>query len=281
MKKSNREQSGAERNRSSARERAVRLRQQQHRREVRTKWIVRSAVAVTIAAVIAGIAVVIVSAQRPAGSGPKNMANDGIRIGQGLSAAEAPARPADAPVTPNPAATPGVPTITIYSDYMCPGCGIFETTNRDQLQRWVDTGAATVEYHPLAILDRFSLGSKYSSRSTNAAACVANYSPNSFFSFNALLFANQPEENTDGLSNDTLKGLVRQSGPTDAAAIEQCVDTDEFGRWATLATGRAVAKSQGSVPPIQGTPTIFVNDRQYSGPLTDAAQFAEFVSSVG
>jgi protein-disulfide isomerase len=93
----------------------------------------------------------------------------------------------------------GPDKVSTWVDFMCPYCGQFEKTNGDQIKEWVTSGAATVEIHPIAILTTRSNGTKYSERSANAAACVADRSPDSFFDFNSLLFANQPAEGTDGL----------------------------------------------------------------------------------
>ena len=44
----------------------------------------------------------------------------------------------------------------------------------------------------------------YSLRAANAAACVAELSPDEFFAFHEALFVDQPEENTDAYSDDDL-----------------------------------------------------------------------------
>jgi hypothetical protein len=65
-----------------------------------------------------------------------------------------------------------VANIVMYVDYLCPFCGQFEATNSESLRTMVESGAATLEVHPIAILTNKSAGTQYSLRAANAAACV-------------------------------------------------------------------------------------------------------------
>ena len=105
-----------------------------------------------------------------------------------------------------------VANIVMYIDYLCPFCGQFEATNSESMRTMVESGAATLEVHPIAILTNKSAGTQYSLRAANAAACVADSSPDSFFDYNAILFENQPEEGSTGLTNDELKSLAEEVG---------------------------------------------------------------------
>ena len=124
-----------------------------------------------------------------------------------------------------------VANIVMYVDYLCPFCGQFEATNSESMRTMVESGAATLETHPIAILTNKSAGTQYSDRAANAAACVADSSPDSFFDFNAILFENQPEEGTEGLSNDELKALADEAGVSSLSTIEQCIDDEQFKSW--------------------------------------------------
>ena len=68
-------------------------------------------------------------------------------------------------------------TVTTYVDYMCPACNQFETENAALLDDLREKGEVKVEYVPIAILDRFSQGTRYSTRSAGAAYCVAEHDP--------------------------------------------------------------------------------------------------------
>ncbi|AMM19936.1 hypothetical protein AX769_06895 [Frondihabitans sp. PAMC 28766] len=143
------------------------------------------------------------------------------------------------------------------------------------------SGAATVTYHPLAILTSQSLGTKYSVRSANAAACVATYSPDAFFDFNAAMFAKQPAENTSGLSNAQLVSLVNGvDGITSTSRIDKCISDETYASWVADATQRALS---GPIPgarisKIASTPTVLANGQQYkySTPFT-VEEFSNFV----
>lgn len=267
--------------REAAREKAKVLREQQKRRDRRNRVLLQGGVIVGLVAILAVVALILVpNITRQAGPGPANMASDGIVIGEGLVARTTDPIAADGTPTPTASdSTSGAVDIRVYLDYLCPYCGQFETTNGDQIKEWVNSGAATVEIHPLAILTSRSNGTKYSERAANAAACVANTSPDSFFDFNALLFANQPEEGTDGLTNDELKGFVETSGAADTATIDSCIDSKSYVSWVQDATERATS---GPLPGTQlanvsGTPTVLVNGQSYTGSLTDPEAFSAFV----
>src|SRR5699024_1409638 len=84
--------------------------------------------------------------------------------------------------------------VDVYSDFMCPFCSLFEQTNGELLAELRESGDIALTYHPVAILDRFSEGTAYSTRAVTAAALVADQAPESFVALNDLLFANQPAE---------------------------------------------------------------------------------------
>ena len=269
--------------REAAREKAKALREQQRKKDLRNRIFLFGGLGVVVIAIGVAVTLIIVSAIKPAGPGPQNMASDGLTVSQGFVATTTPSQAADAePTAPTPDYSTGVVDIQVYVDYLCPYCGQFEATNSEQIGQWIESGAATLTTHPLAILDRGSLGTKYSTRSANAAACVANYSPDSFYDFSALLFKNQPAENTEGLDNDKLKSLVGEAGVTDQSAINSCIDDKTYYGWVADATSRAL---QGPLPgtddqSVTGTPTVLVNGQKYSGSLTDPDAFSAFVVQV-
>ena len=62
---------------------------------------------------------------------------------------------------------------TTYIDFMCPVCNQFEQLYGPTIQGLVDDGTITLGIHPIAILDRQSQGTEYSTRAANAMYCVA------------------------------------------------------------------------------------------------------------
>ena len=267
--------------REDARSKAKEHRIAQQKKDKRNRFLLQGGIAVAVIAVIAVVALSISSSVKPAGPGPVNMASDGIVLGIGMKAQPTEALADGAAPVPS-VATPGTIDIRIYQDYLCPYCKDFDVTNSDQIQKLVESGAATVEVHPIALLTSRSAGTKYSLRAASAAACVANYSPDDFWAMNQAFYTQQPAEGTAGLDDSMIKDLIQASGASNTAAINKCIDDKTFEKWAQAATDRALT---GPLPgtqvaSVQGTPTVLVNGIQYQGSLTDAAAFNSFVLQV-
>lgn len=270
--------------RDEARDKARQLRAEHKKKERRSRWLLQGGIAVVLVAIIAIIALVITNSIRPERSGPRNMASDGILIGEGLTPAQSPGIAPEATPVPSAPNAPGIVAITIWVDYLCPVCGEFEEENGELIRTLVDSGAATVEYHPIAILTSLSAGTGYSLRAANAAACVSNYNPDAFFDFNAGLFADQPEEGSEGLTDDELLEIARAAGAT-STSLERCVDEGRFFEWVKAATTRAgngpLPVEGTEVENVRGTPTILVNGELYNPSYPfDSTEFSQFVLSA-
>lgn len=267
--------------RAEAREKARQLREEQQKRERRNRWLLQGGVAFVAVALVAVIALVLVSSVRPAGPGPRNMASDGVRIGADFSVASTAALPADGTPVASEANPPGVVDIQIVVDYLCPICREFEETNGAFLETLIASGAATVEYRPVAILTGRSAGTEYSLRAANAVACVVDRTPSAFLAFHTALFAEQPEEGTPGLDDARLVELAVDAG-SPRTAVERCVTERTFASWVRAATDRALSGPlpirNVEVDRVQGTPTIFVNGQrfEYRYPF-EQEDFAQFV----
>lgn len=266
--------------REAAREKARILREEQQKKDKHTKLILQGSIILASVAIVAIIALVLVNSIRPAGPGPSNMASDGIQISQGFIATETAAlQPGDEPVPNVRDEASGVLDIQMYVDYLCPVCGQFEATNGDYISSLLENGGTTVEIHPIAILDRLSQGAKYSTRAANATACVADLSPNQFYDFHNQLYANQPAENTAGLSDDELIALTQTAQVENPNKIASCIKDQTFKNWAGAATARALNGPipNSNVDKVTGTPTIIVNGLKYEGAVNDLASFQAFV----
>ncbi|BDZ49268.1 hypothetical protein GCM10025867_15090 [Frondihabitans sucicola] len=268
--------------RAAAREKARLARQRQRRRARGTRWALFGGLGLVVVALVVGVVVVVVSSIHPSGPGPANMANDGITIGKDFKAVQADAQsPSAEPSATTTAATGQTVKISIYLDYLCPICGSFEKTNNDYIKGLVRSGAATVDYHPIAILTNQSLGTKYSQRAANAGACVANFSPDAYFDFNTAMFADQPQEGTSGRTDAQLIELVRSlDGVTHTAQISRCITKQTYASWVVSATQRALSGpiADASIKKVSGTPTVLVNGQQYkyTTPFT-TDEFSNFV----
>jgi protein-disulfide isomerase len=266
--------------RAAARDKARQIREEQKRKDRRNRILIQGGIGVAVLAALAIVAVIIVSSIRPPVPGPANMASDGILIGKGLKAVSSQGlKPGASPVANKQSKDGSTVSIVTYVDYLCPYCGEFERTNATQIGKLVDNGAATIEIHPIPLLQSSSAGTKYSLRASNAAACVANYDPNSFWNVNKNFFAKQPEENSPGLTDDQIKALIKGAGATNLSSIDKCIDKGTYNNWSQDTLDRALDGPipNSSVAKLTGTPLVLVNGQQYKGSLTSADDFRAFI----
>ena len=267
--------------REAARETARREREAEKKRQRRNRIFLQGGIGIGIIAVIAVIALFFVNSSAPGGPGPNNMASGGIVL-VGKSGAVAPVTTGPAPA--NGALTPtkttagdGVAHIVTYEDWSCPSCKSFEATYASKIAALVGNGTATLEVHPVAILDRNYPGSRYSSRAANVAACVANYAPSKFMDAQSSFYKNQPAEGSSGLSNSAMITLLKAAGVNDPA-IDGCVTKESFKSWVSQVT-QVTSSNKSLADPTSGgfgTPTVFVNNKRWDS-KTD---FLSFVSSA-
>lgn len=160
----------------------------------------------------------------------------------------------------------GEDTVAVFVDFQCPICASFEEQYGEQLEAAAADGRITLEYHPIAILDRYSQGTEYSSRSAGAAFCVAESNPDLYLDYSKTLFDNQPAENSAGLTTDQLADFAAQVGADDAVS---CI-TDE--------TYRKFGAAQAKAHEIGGTPTIEVNGKRLD---LQAGEITEMEKLIG
>ncbi len=147
----------------------------------------------------------------------------------------------------------GAVRVDVYLDLMCPICHQFEQLNGDDLTTLRENGTIALYYHPVAILNRYSQGTMYSTRAAAALATVAEYDPSHFHDFLMALFQNQPAENSRGLTNLEIEDVARGIGVPDDV-VARFAD-GEFTRWVTAAT------DQSSKDGLQGTPWIRADEQ--------------------
>jgi protein-disulfide isomerase len=248
--------------RKIARDKARALRASQKKKDKRNRVLLRSGIIAGIVAIAAVVTIVLVTSIRPPHDGPANMASDGVLITTGLKAARSPARAADAKPTPHPLDTSGqVVNIVTYVDYLCQYCGQFDQTNGEQIGKLVSSGAATLEIHPLPFYaNRSAQGTQYSLRAANAAACVANYSPDQFFDFNRLMFEHEPSQTSVGLTDDKIAGYAEQAGAGSMSDIRTCI--------------------QDKSVTADDLPLVLVDGQRFTGSVTDATDFRAFIQQA-
>ncbi|MET8152410.1 DsbA family protein [Actinoplanes sp. NPDC049668] len=212
--------------------------------------------AVVIIGLVVAIVVTVVKAgdtdstARPAASGP-------VVPPQGSEGGALVTGRAEAPVR-----------LEVYADYMCPYCGRFERANGAEIARLIGAGTVRQYLHPLAFLDEQSEGTRYSSRAANAAATVQDRAPDKLLAFNSALYADQPAEGSEGLSDEQIAGLARQAGVPEpvVGAFGQGI----FEPWVAASTEEAFAAGLEGTPFVKINGKVFEGDLYAVGPLTQA-----------
>lgn len=183
---------------------------------------------------------------------PKNATSDGgVIVG-----------PSDAPVT-----------VTVYYDYMCPACGAFEKANGDELDKLLADRTINVDLRPISFLDKASQGTEYSTRAANDFWTVVDAAgPDTAWAFHEALYANQPQENSPGLTDDKLAEIARGAGVPDS--VVATFGDKTYAGYVAEVTQKAFDSG------VTGTPTIKINGKPFegnpyeTGPLTDAINAA-------
>jgi protein-disulfide isomerase len=160
--------------------------------------------------------------------------------------------------------------LSLYEDFLCPACGNFEKQFGPTVSKLIDSGAVAADYYMVSILDR--QGDGYSTRSANAAYCVADESTDAFRRFHAALYAQQPPEGVGPFpDNARLTEVARQAGA--AGGVPECISS---GRYEEMVKGLAAATG------VNSTPTIRINGEDYQPSTPDAliAKIEEIVGNV-
>lgn len=267
--------------REAARETARIEREAEKKRQRRNKILLQGGIGVAIIAVIAVVVAIVVQPPAPGTPGPKNMASNGILFtdkgGVATPTLTGAAAADGKPKATKTDTTDGLAHIVTYVDWACSACKSFEATYADQIQQLVASGSATLEVHPISILDRAYGTSRYASRAANTAACIANYDPSKFLAAQTVFYDKQPAEGTSGLTDSEIKALVTSAGISDPA-VTKCIDTEKFKSWVTNVTDVTTAMTALLNPQANGfsTPTVVVNGKRWD----NTGDFLKFAASA-
>lgn len=226
---------------TSARERL----QEAHRRERKAATVRRrTVIAVSAVAALAAIGGTVVAVATASGSAPA-----------------APSGPVATPAnTSGPDGTVVVygradapHTLQVYEDFRCPVCRQFETSAGTAVQQLADNGTYKIEYHLAAFLDD-NLGGKGSHTALAAAGAALDQGVDTFKKFHDVLYANQPEETTDGFGDvNHVLDLAAKVPGLRTAAFTKTVTEGTYRPWAAKVD--AAFASSGT----QGTPTVLLD----------------------
>lgn len=274
--------------REQAREKARLAQEAEKKREKRNRLMLQGGIVLVVLAVIGVVALVLTQTMKPAGPGPANMISGGVTFTKDLEVVETPALGEGEERVERDIDFDALPIdVAIYVDYSCPGCGVFEQTYGEMLERYTGNGDINLTIYPVNFLDSSS-GTKYSTRAANLVACVVEQQPEHAFALhNELLSAevqpgqNQPNWHTD----EQLIEIAERVGVDPTTNLKQCMKDQRFagfisGNWkAASETGilgladDAVLYSNTSTGELQdadspqrlvGTPTVIINGQQWN-----------------
>ncbi|WDH78135.1 thioredoxin domain-containing protein [Microbacterium esteraromaticum] len=276
--------------RDAVRNKAQQVRAQQSRARVMRRIIIGVVAIVAVGSIGTAVAYTVGSSISKPELSPLGMDADGVTVsdvtpapGDGATPTpEATASEAGTTATPTPDPTEtatGPTEIHVYVDYLSAAASEFEGANARQLATWIEQGAVTVTYHPVAMLTASSNGTKYSLRAASAAACVATYSQEQFYDYNHELLTDQPEIDTDGRTDVQLADLAVAVGVQNPKQVRECIEQQDFVKWAKGATTRAL---EGPLPgskdlKLTNEALVVVEGKAYVGAMGDPAEFSQFV----
>ena len=279
----------ARNSREAVREKAQQVHAKQSRARLMRRIIIGAVAVLAIGSIGTAVALAVTSSLSKPTLSPSGLNGDGVTVTD-VTVAQSGEDQLDTPEpteagksttpTPTPEATAAETIdIHIYVDYLSTGAAEFEAANARQLAGWINEGAVTVTYHPVALLTANSNGTKYSLRAAAAAACVATYSSEQFFDYNHELLSGQPAADSDGHTDADLADLAVAVGAQDVKKVRSCIEDQDFVSWAKDATARAL---EGPLPgtkdlKLSGSPMILVDGEVYVVSMKDAAEFSQFV----
>lgn len=164
----------------------------------------------------------------------------------------------------------GRPTVAVYLDFMCPGCGELDRALAPSLETMARAGQINLEIHPNGFLDPLSTDA-YSTRAAAAWAYVAEHDPDHALAYMQALYdpAFQPQEGSAyrPVSDGALAARAESAGvPHDTA---QAAVKGEYRAWIkALAAYTPLRPSlqhpDGKYKGEMTTPTVTVNGRYWS-----------------
>ncbi len=140
-----------------------------------------------------------------------------------------------------------------WEDFQCPYCDNYSVNIEPHLiSQYVTTGQVEITYHDFTFIGPASFDASV------AARCAGNQGQ--FWAYMEYLFANQGPEN-GGWANRTLFDKIAKAVGLNQATFDQCLSDPSI-----LAAVKAET-AQGQSLGIQGTPTLFINGKQYTGSI--------------
>ena len=146
--------------------------------------------------------------------------------------------------------------VSVYSDYLCGYCALFEELNADTMAEMREAGDIVVEYHTIAIYSDSPLDMQLAA----SAALIADRAPEQFLDFHHALMAYQPTiMEQQSISHEEIAGIARDVGVgtdvvTQLESGEYVDGEGGYAPWVVAATDKA-SQDLGRL----ATPTILID----------------------
>ncbi|WP_210603252.1 DsbA family protein [Brevibacterium oceani] len=272
--------------RKKARENARQIAANQAKKEKTAKTILYVGIGVVIVAVLAVVGVLIFQQNKPAVN-PENYVSEGITVSKDNALVQPLKMPegekTDLPAATDAGAKKDAATVTVYLDFQCPGCKAFEDSNSGMLKKLANEGTIVINYKPVSFLDRMSSGNEYSTRSANLAACVVDSQPDKAIDLFDALYAQQPEEGSEGRSDDELLKVAKDAGIDTSAklkadpeqTVESCVTDQTFKKFVEQSSQSALDDK------VEATPWVLINGKHTENTSDPQALATEILKATG
>lgn len=169
---------------------------------------------------------------------------------------------------------PDAPVVSVWEDLQCPACGAFEKAMGDTLKAKAEAGEIYLVTRPTTFLDK-SFNTDASRRATAAYGCAIDAGKG--YEYKETVYANQPEREGDGWTDEQLKGFAQEVGIADAAytTFEKCFTDRTYVPWSKNSTDEFYAAG------VNGTPTVKINGETVeTSDVVDAAKFDELIKQA-
>jgi protein-disulfide isomerase len=148
--------------------------------------------------------------------------------------------------------TAAAPVLEIWEDFQCPACDAVEKANGAGIESLADSGKIRLVWRPTTFLDG-NLGNDSSARATAAWGCAIDAGKGK--EYHNTIFANQPEKEGAGYTDEQLIAFAGDAGITGAAldTFTSCFADRTYLGWAANSTDVFYSSN------IAGTPFALLN----------------------
>ncbi|KFI60129.1 DsbA family protein [Bifidobacterium gallicum] len=184
------------------------------------------------------------------------------------------------------------PTIGIYMDFMCPGCGSLNRNLDQDLEKMMKAGQVNLDLHFMSFMDRFSTD-EYSSRAANMALYVADHDddPEHLLALMTNFYKSdfQPEEGSgyEPVSNKQLVEQVESAGIDHE--IAEAAAQRGYDAWLSSVNTYTPMREElwnvsGSLKGSMTTPTVTINGHFWdmnTASASTASMTEAFLKAIG